>query len=51
MREDFSPESDIDVLVQFSPSSRWTLLDMVDMREELMEIFGRIKADSSLRSE
>jgi len=41
LREDFSPESDIDVLVLFSPAAKWTLLDMVEMREELMEIFGR----------
>lgn len=41
LREDFSPDSDIDVLVLFHPSARWNLLDMVDMREELMGIFGR----------
>jgi len=41
LREDFNPESDIDVLVTFERDAHWTLFDMVDMREELKEIFGR----------
>jgi uncharacterized protein len=41
LREDFSSTSDIDVLVLFSPEARWTLLDMVEMQDELKEIFGR----------
>ncbi len=40
-RIDFRPESDIDVMVQFEKGSTWSLLDMVDMREELRGIFGR----------
>jgi predicted nucleotidyltransferase len=35
LREDFSPQSDIDVLVTFPPEARWTLFDFVDMRAEL----------------
>ena len=41
LRDDFNMESDIDVLVTFDRDARWTLFDMVDMREELKEIFGR----------
>ena len=41
LRNDLGPESDVDVLVSFTPDARWTLFDMVDMQEELEEIFGR----------
>jgi hypothetical protein len=41
LRDDFSPESDIDVLVTFDRDAHWTLFDMVDMQEELKEILGR----------
>lgn len=41
LREDFGPESDVDVLVTFSSQAPWTLLDMVRMQEELKAIFGR----------
>lgn len=37
----FGPESDIDVLVAFEPSVRWTLFDHVDMQNELEALFGR----------
>lgn len=41
LREDFRPDSDVDVLVSFQPDSTWDLLDTVDMRDELMALFGR----------
>ncbi len=41
LRNDFRPDSDIDVLVKFEPETRRGLLDMAQMREELMELFGR----------
>ena len=41
VREDFSGESDVDVLVSFEPDARWTLLDLVAMEEELKGILGR----------
>jgi len=41
LREDFGPESDIDVLVTFRPEAAWSLWDLFDMREELQELFGR----------
>lgn len=41
LRDDFRPDSDIDVLVTFEAGARHTLFDLVDMREELKEVFGR----------
>jgi len=41
LREDFGPDSDIDVLVTFDESARHTLFDLVHMEKELKEIFGR----------
>lgn len=41
LRDDFRPDSDVDVLVQFDPEARHTLFDMVFMQEELQRIFGR----------
>jgi hypothetical protein len=41
LREDFGPQSDVDVLVEFDPASIPTLLDMVDMEGELSWIVGR----------
>jgi len=41
LREDFEAGSDVDVMVVFGPGARTTLFDMVDMREELKEMFGR----------
>ncbi|MBI4608057.1 MAG: nucleotidyltransferase domain-containing protein [Candidatus Rokubacteria bacterium] len=40
LREDFRPDSDIDVLVTFAPDARWKLDDLLAMREELAGIFG-----------
>jgi len=41
LREDFSDNSDIDVLVTFFDDARHTLFDLVDMEDELRTIFGR----------
>ena len=41
LREDFRSDSDIDVLVSFTPDAHITLFDMVKMQEELKTIFGR----------
>ena len=41
LREDFGPESDVDVLVSFESGAPWSLWDLIDMREELARIFGR----------
>jgi predicted nucleotidyltransferase len=41
LREDFSEQSDVDVLVSFAPNSSWTLLDLVAMQDELSDLLGR----------
>jgi hypothetical protein len=41
LRPDFSPKSDVDVLVSFSPEARITLFDMARMQAELRSIFRR----------
>ncbi|MCL5280997.1 MAG: nucleotidyltransferase family protein [Planctomycetes bacterium] len=41
LRDDFRPDSDVDVLVSFEPDAPWDLFDLVDMRDELMVLFGR----------
>lgn len=41
LRDDFRPDSDVDVLVSFSPTARHTLFDLVHMQAELADIFGR----------
>ena len=41
IREDFYPESDVDVLVSFKADAHRTLFDLVNMQNELEQIFGR----------
>ncbi len=41
LREDFGPASDIDVLVEFQPEVRYSLLDLGGMWMELREMLGR----------
>jgi hypothetical protein len=41
LREDFGPGSDVDVLVSFEEDATWSLFDLVEMKAELGEIFGR----------
>lgn len=41
LREDFRPDSDIDVLVTFDPGARWSLFDMARMERDLEAILGR----------
>ncbi len=41
LRDDFRPDSDIDVLVTLAPDAPWSLYDWVDMIDELKAIFGR----------
>jgi uncharacterized protein len=39
LRSDFGPDSDVDVLVTFSPEADWGLFDHVQMQQELQSIF------------
>jgi uncharacterized protein len=41
LREDFRPDSDIDVLVTFAPNSQQTLAGLIEMQEDIEAIFGR----------
>ncbi len=41
LRDDFRPDSDVDVLVRFAPGTHWSLFDLVRMQDELSEILGR----------
>lgn len=41
LREDFRPDSDVDVLLSFSEDAPWGLFEFVDMKDELKTIFGR----------
>jgi len=41
LREDFGPGSDVDVLVTFEEGAPWNLWHIVEMKDELREIFGR----------
>lgn len=41
LREDFKADSDVDVLVTFADDATWDLWDLLDMRAELKELFGR----------
>ncbi len=41
LRDDYQPDSDVDVLVTFAPDAKWNLFDHVDMEDELAKILGR----------
>lgn len=41
LRDDFRPDSDVDVLVSFASDAHWSLWDHVDMEEELSNLLGR----------
>ena len=45
LREDFHPESDIDVLVDFDPEHIPGLFGIARMERELSEVFGGRKVD------
>ena len=41
LRDDFGPDSDVDVMVRFRPEASHSLFSMVSMEEELSGILGR----------
>ncbi|MFO7556967.1 MAG: nucleotidyltransferase family protein [Desulfobacterales bacterium] len=41
LRKEFCSDSDIDVLVTFDENAKHTLFDLVNMENELKDIFGR----------
>lgn len=40
LRDDFSTESDVDLLVKFHENSEHSLFDMVKMKDELQQLLG-----------
>jgi uncharacterized protein len=45
LRDDFTPESDVDVLVEFEPSARVGLFELYDIEQELSTLLGGRKID------
>ena len=45
LRDDFSPESDVDVLVEFEPGARVGLFKLYDLEQELSRLFGGRRAE------
>ena len=41
LRDDFGPDSDVDVLISFAPDAEFDSYDLVYMHDELAEIFRR----------
>jgi len=41
LRDDFGPESDVDVLVTFDPSARIGLIELSRLQDELSQLIGR----------
>jgi predicted nucleotidyltransferase len=41
LRDDFRPDSDVDVLVTFADGATWSLLEMARMQGELGALLGR----------
>ena len=53
LRDDFRPDSDIDVVVSFDGGAAWSLFDLVTMQQELGGILGRpvdLIEESALRN-
>src|SRR5258706_14995287 len=41
VRDDFEPDSDVDVLVTFAPGALWTLAKWLEMQRQLETLFQR----------
>lgn len=41
LRDDFGPDSDVDVLVEFEPGARVGLIGLAGMENELSDLLGR----------
>lgn len=41
LRDDFGPESDVDVLISFKPGAEMTIESYIEMGDELQAIFSR----------
>ena len=47
LREDFGPESDVDVLVEYEPEAHVSYFELFDMEEELAALIGGRKVEMS----
>ena len=45
VRDDFGPQSDVDVLVEFNPDARVGLFKLYDLEQELSKLLGGRKID------
>ena len=53
LRDDFSDESDVDVLVRFTPQAGHSLLDIIRIKQELQDLLKRdvdLVEDQGLRN-
>ena len=41
LRDDFGPDSDLDFLVSFEPGAEWDLFDIIRIKDEMENLFGR----------
>lgn len=41
LREDFRPDSDIDILLTFAPNDGWSLFDLMNLQRELETLVSR----------
>ena len=41
LRDDFRPDSDVDVLVSFAADAHWSLYDWIEMQAALTSMLGR----------
>ncbi len=41
LRDDFHPDSDVDMLVMFAPDAKLSLLDLVELQHQFAALFGR----------
>jgi len=48
LRDDFGPDSDVDVLVEFEPDERYTYFTLAQIEEDLAGLLGR-KVDVHVR--
>ena len=50
LRDDFGPESDIDVLVDFEPGTKVGLFKLYDLEQELSRILGGRRVEMNTRN-
>jgi predicted nucleotidyltransferase len=41
LRDDFAPDSDLDIMITFVPEADWSLFDHLRMEQELADLLGR----------